>query len=119
MPFNDLKIFRMTSNLRTAKCGGLDYVCRKTRFLPGDGASSAPRLSSMRNSLQWRLQGQGVYLPRPLPLHGFCPVDLPGKPQGCRSLPARPEEQALSHGYTQCRLPQYTGQREQGARLAY
>src|SRR5512136_904879 len=73
MPFNDLKIFRRTSNLRTAKCGGLDYVHRKACFLSGAGASSAPRLSSMRNSLQRRLQGQGVYLPRPLPLHGLRP----------------------------------------------
>src|SRR5664279_5050076 len=105
MPFNDLKFSRKTSNLRTAMCGGVNYVCRKARFLSSDGGSPAPRLSSMSRSLQWRLQDQGVYLPR--------------KPQGYRSLPARPEEQALSHGYTQCRLPQYTGQREQDARLAY
>ena len=119
MPFNDLKIFRRASNLRTAMCGGLNYVCRQARFLSGDGASSAPRLSSMRRSLQWRFQSQRVYLPRPVPLHGLCPTNLPGKPQGYRGLPACPEKQAIPHGNTQCRLPQYTGQREQGSRLAY
>ncbi len=119
MPFNDLKMLQRSVHLRTALYGGVDHVHRQARFLSSDGASSAPYVSSMRRSVQRRLQGQGVYLSRPLPLHGLRAVDLPRKSQGYRSLPACPEEQAVPHGDTQCRFPQYAGQCEQGPRLAY
>jgi hypothetical protein len=97
MPFNDLKFYRRTSNLRTAMCGGLNYEHRQTRFLSGNGASSAPCLLSMRRSLQRQLQGQGVYLPRPVSLYGIRPIDLSREPAGHRSLPTGTEGQALSH----------------------
>lgn len=109
---NDLKMLQRSGHLRTALYGGVDHVHRQARFLSSDGAYSAPCVSSWRRSLQRRLQGQGIYLSRPLPLHGLLSVDLPRNPQGYRSLPARPEKQALSHGDSQYRFPQYTGQRK-------
>src|SRR5512138_373968 len=98
MPFNDLKIFRRFSHLRTAMREGVNHVYRQARFLSSDGASAAPRLSSMRQSLQWQLQSQRVLLPRSVSLYGIRPVDVSREPAGHRVLSAGTEEQALSHG---------------------
>src|SRR5512135_3326502 len=98
MPFNDLKISRRSSHLRTAMREGVNHVHRQARFLSGDGASTAPRFPSVRRSLQWQLQGQGVLLPRPVSLYGLCSTDLSREPAGHRILFAGTEEQALSHG---------------------
>ncbi len=58
-----------------------------------------------------------LHLPRPVSLHGFCSVDVSGKPQRDRDLPASTKQQALSYGNTWWHCPQYTLQCQQGARL--
>src|SRR5210317_96496 len=119
MPFVDLKLFSLTSHSLWTIHGGLNYVRWQARFLSGHGTFTAPCLSSVRCSLQWQLQGQDFYLPRPVSLYGICPTDIPREPAGYRSLSSCTEEQALSHGDPWSYCPQHSGQRQQKSRLAY
>src|ERR1035437_10880154 len=61
-----------------------------------DGTLSADDVSSLRDSLSGRTQGQDFLLPGSVPVHGVRAVDLSGEPSGHRSLLARPALQALS-----------------------
>lgn len=118
MAFNDLKFSQKPRHSRAAKYGRCCHVSREARFLSDNGASSAPCLPSMRRAIPRQLQGQGLHLSRPLPLHGVCSTHLPGKPAGYRSLSASAEEQALPHGNPQLHFPQRHRQCQQDQGLA-
>src|SRR3990172_6675857 len=60
----------------------MDYEYWKNRFCSTDGLRPIVRVSSMRRTLQRQLQGQELFLPGSIPLHGFCAADLPGKSAG-------------------------------------
>jgi len=119
MPFNDLKFFQEPRHSRAAKHGRCCHVFRQAHILTGDGAPSAPRLSPMRREIQRQLQGQGLHVSRPLPLHGVCSAYLPGEPAGYRGLSESPKEQAVPHGNPQCGIPEHHRQCEQDQGLAH
>jgi len=50
-------------------------------------------------TLQRQLQDQELLLLGPIPLHGLCPVDVPGKPAGHPGLFAGSTDQAVSPGH--------------------
>src|SRR3990172_1394792 len=98
IPFFDLKFFCPIGHTSaTSERKEMAYEYRQNRVCSTDGLCSHLRVSPMRRALQRQLQGEDVFLLGSVPLYGLCPVDLPGKPQGYRGLPARGEDQALSH----------------------
>ena len=96
----------------------LPYGHRQAGFLSSHRSSSLAYVSAVREALSGKPQGQVILLPRPVSLHGFCSTDVSRKSARYRSLPSRPEQQALSHGHPQSGVEKYSRQRQQGARLA-
>ena len=47
-------------------------------ILPIDGLCAHARIPAMRKTVQRKLQDKEFHLLGPVPLHGFCPADLPG-----------------------------------------
>src|ERR1035437_7228403 len=84
-----------------------------------DGTLSADDISSLRDALSGRTQGQDFLLPGSVLVHGVRAVDLSGEPSGHRSLLACAALQALSPWDPFGHGPQYAGQRQPGARLAH
>jgi hypothetical protein len=62
------------------------YEFRENNLFSVDGLCPSIRVSQMRRSVQRQLQGQELLLLGPVPLHGFRPAYLPGKPAGHPSL---------------------------------
>lgn len=46
---------------------------------PIDGAFAAAYFPAMRNQISRALSNAYFLAPRPIPVHGLCPTDLPGK----------------------------------------
>src|SRR5271157_2390750 len=88
-------------------------------FCSTDGLASAARVSPLRGSLPGRLQGTEFFLPRSIPLFGFCPAHLSRESARHRNLLARTSAAALSHGLSRRHLAQHPGQRHPAARLAH
>ncbi len=85
---------------------------------PTDGLRFPVRVPQVRRPLPGKLQGQELLVLGPVPLHGLCPVDLPGEPAGYSGLPAGRPTQALPHGVPRHGLPQHARPCQRGARLA-
>ena len=79
--------------------------------------SKAP-IQGVCQSIQRKLSRQIVLLFRSISDNGFCPTDVSRKPARYRSLSPLSEQQALSHGHPQSGVEKYSGQRQQGTRLA-
>ena len=94
------------------------YVHRQTRFLASPRFSSYAHVSPMRETLQWRSQGQEFFLPGPVPQHGLRTTDLSGKLTRHRSLPTSAGQQTLPHGNPQPGVKKHSVQCQQGQRLA-
>src|SRR5271157_5354435 len=88
-------------------------------FCSTDGLASAHRVSPLRGSLPGRLQGTEFFLPRSIPLFGFCAAHLSRESARHRNLLARTSVAALSHGLSRRHLAQHPGQRQPAARLAH
>jgi len=86
-------------------------------ILPIDGLCSHARISVMRKTLQWKLQDKDFHLLGPIPLHGLCPVDLPGKPEGYPGMPAGSTDQAVSPGHPGQGIKEHSGQCKSGKGL--
>ena len=99
--------------------GGVANAYRTNRLCATDGSSSVARVSQVRPAIRRQLQSSRFFMSGPIPLHGFCPTDLSGKPAGYRSLSANDAVPIVPHWNSGQRLPQYLGlcQRNQG--LAY
>ena len=98
---------------------GVKSVLWQNSFFSVDGLSSPSNISPMCKTLSRQLQNQGILLPRPLPLYGFRPTDLPRKSQGHRSLPEISKEKAIPHGHQGTSVPKHFGQCQQESRLAH
>src|SRR5208337_4587717 len=88
-------------------------------FCSTDGPASTRRVSPLRGSLPWRLQGTEFFLLRSIPVFGLCPAHLSRESARHRNLLARASVATLSHGFSGLRLTQHSGQRQSAARLAY
>src|SRR3970040_2629108 len=97
IPFFDLKFFSPIGHTSaTAERKEMAYESRQNRVCSTDGLRAIVRVSPMRRTLQRQLQGQELFLPGSIPLHGFCATDLPGKSAGYRGVLARGHDHALS-----------------------
>lgn len=76
-------------------------------------------ISSGRRTLQRSLQGQEFFLLGSVSHLSLCSTYVSRKSQRYRSLPANHTAKALSHGHSQHRLAQHSGQRQPSARLAH
>src|SRR3990170_227250 len=112
-----LKLFSPMGHTSVSQRKEMAYEYRKNRFCPTDGLRPIVRVSPMRRALQRQLQGQELFLPGSIPLHGFCTADLPGKSAGYRGVPAHGQDQALSHGDSRQGLPKHLGPRQRDPRL--
>ena len=71
----------------------------KAGFRPTDGVGTLAHISAAGQQVRWRLQCPDVSLPRPVSVHGLCPVDLQAKFERYLGLPAGPAVQAVPHGH--------------------
>lgn len=72
----------------------VNHAYRKDCLLPSDRISSHAYVSPLSAAIRWKPQDQIVQLPRSIPLHGFCSVDLQRKSPGYRSLSSVPNERS-------------------------
>lgn len=94
------------------------YEFRENDLCSVNGLYASIRIPSMCRTIQRQLQGHKLFMLGPVSLHGFCPTDLPGKPERYSSLSPGSLAQTLSHGHTWESLPKYPGQCQPGAGLA-
>src|SRR5450756_442200 len=119
MFFIDLKKNGSRCHPSTSRQKEMAYEFREDGVCPTDGFSPPVRIPQMCGSVPGQLQGQELFLLGPVPLHGFCATDLPGKLAGYRSLPSGSPAQTVPSRNTRQGLPEYPGQRQPGAGLAY
>lgn len=111
MPVIDLKLISLWRHSAWSISTPLQeqfHVDRQTGFLPSHRPSSLAHLPTMREALPGEPQGQVIHLSRSISLHGFRSTDLSREFAGYRSLPARPEQQALPHGYPRSQVSRNT-----------
>jgi len=95
-----------------------NHAHRETRLCPINGSSSNANISSLRESLRWKSQGQIIQLSRPIPLYELRSINLQRKPSGYRSLSSRPARKALPHGISRGDFSQQSFQCKQNTRLS-
>ena len=86
----------------------LAYVHRRTRFHSTDRPVTYAYVSALYSTLRWQSVRKAIYLSGSVPVHGFRPVDLPGKPARYRSVPACSTQQALHRRRLRGRTRQHT-----------
>jgi hypothetical protein len=85
--------------------------------LPIGGLCAYPRFSPMLKTLQRQRHDQEYHLLGPIPLHGLCLVDLPGKSERHPGLSTSSTYQAVSSGLPGKGLKKHPGQRHPSAGL--
>src|SRR3989339_1255593 len=88
---------------------GVSYAHRIHRVFSTHGPSPSARVSQVRESLPWQLQGTVIHLYGPIPVYGLCTTHLSRKLARYRSVSAGRGVQALPHGYTRADSPQHPG----------
>jgi hypothetical protein len=121
MPVTDLNcepyiLHAFPSNLDLEKHS---HVHRQIGLCANHRSPSASHLTPLHSTIRRKPSHQKFQLPGPVSLHGFRPVNLPGKPARHRSLPTRTEQQTLSHGHTSQSFSQYFGRSQRKTRLAH
>jgi len=92
----DLKIFSEEGHTSASLQKEMADELWSNHVLPIDGLCTYPRFSPMRETLQRQLQDQELLLLGPVPLHGLCPADLPGKPERYTGMSESGTDQAVS-----------------------
>src|SRR5665213_1832012 len=96
---NDLNVVRGPGQSSRILRGGVD-VRWQARVRAGDGVRTVAHLSPIGREVSRRFQRAQLQLSRSVPVHGFRPAYLPGKPARHRSLLGRAAGQAVSLGYS-------------------
>src|SRR3989344_91648 len=102
---------------RNSLAGGIDEP-GQTGIRADHAAFAVDDVSPLRRALWRRTQGQDLFLPRALSLHGLCPADLSRELARHRSVPARASRQAVPHGHPEPGFAQHAGRCQRSARLA-
>src|SRR3972149_8000032 len=98
---------------------GAHHEYRQNDFFSTHGLHAMVRISKMCRTIFGQLQKQNVFLPRSIPLHGLCSINIPRKFARYRSLFTIHEQQTLSHGYSRQSQSNDSGQSQRESRLAY
>src|SRR5215467_3485659 len=98
--------------------GGIDEL-GQVGVRANHAAFAVDHVSPLCGALSRRAQGQEFFLPRPVPLQGFCSTDLSRKFARHRSVPACASGQAVPHGHQEPGLAQYSGRCQREPRLAH
>src|SRR4030042_5059335 len=91
-----------------------EYDLFSTRWFPFTLA-----VPEVREPLRRRAQSEIIFMLGSIPVHGFCPIDLPGRSPGYRGMSARCQRQALPYGNTEQGIAQYALQCQHGSGLAH
>lgn len=97
----------------------LSHALWQACFRTVDEPSAALDVSSLRDLVRRRTQGQELLVSRAVSLPGLRATHLPREPSGHRGVPEGAEREALSHGNTQSDFAQHARGCERSARLAY
>lgn len=117
LPVTDLNGGCMCDPARKS-IAGASNVCGQAGLCANDGASATAHLSTNRQPVCRRTEGEVVLLPGSVPLHGVRAADFPGEPSRHRRVLACAALEALSPRDSLHRRAQHAGQCERGARLA-
>ena len=88
------------------------YEFWKNNFFSIDGFPADVRISKMCRTVQRPLQDKKFFLLGSISLPGFCPTDLPRKPQRHRILSESATIETISQGLSWSSFPQHLSQRQ-------
>ena len=119
MQLFDLKLFMpIGHNSATPRKEMAYYEHRQNRFYSNHGVRSIAPVSSMRRSLQRQLQGDNIYLPGSVPLHGLRATYLSRKPEGHRSMSSCGKIKTVPYGNQRKYFTKHSGPCKREPRLA-
>ena len=115
----DLKSSRNLGHPRVPDPEGMAHVQRTSRLFTAHGILSAARLSKMRSTVPWKLQGATFLLPGSVSVHGLCTTHRSRKLAGHRDVLAGSAAQALSCRNSSPGFKEHPGRRQREPRLAH
>ena len=115
----DLSLVFQARDAALCYFSGLHHVLWQTHHFPTVRPSPIALFPAVCPTISRKSQAQDIPLSRPVPLYGFWPTGLSGKPTRHRSLPPSTKFETLSYGHTGRSFTQHTLQRQQGARLPH
>src|SRR4030043_55093 len=96
---------------------GLANACWTNCFLTTDGICSQKTIRQMRSPTSWQLSNKEFFLFRSIPVHGFCPDNIPSESSRHRDLPTSDEAKALSLWHPSKCVTQYFSKRKRASGL--
>ena len=103
---------------RNSIAGGIDEP-GKAGVRASHTTSAADNVSAVRGPVRRRAQGQELFLPRSISVHGVRSTDVWGKSARHRSVSASARKQAVPHGHSKPSVAQHACRCQPSARLAY